>query len=151
MAKPDVLERVAADLANGHTQPAIQRLSSLVSAHPADLDLRRRLASVHRMIGNRIEAGRWTYLNADADPDDVAAFEGAFPTAKARLRQLRWRTSPHLAPTEFARTRLESLSSAVGIADRPGPGTMRTLVTFALLAVIIAVSIVGAVTVAQWI
>jgi len=150
MAKPDVLERVAADLASGHTQPAIQRLSSLVFAHPADLDLRRRLASVHRMIGNRIEAGRWTYLHHDADPDEVAAFERAFPSPRARLRQLRWRTNARQAPTEFARTRLEALTNAVGVLARPTTITMRTVAAAALLAVIAVVSIVGAVTVAQW-
>ncbi len=65
MAKADVLDRVAADLARGYTAPAIQRLSSLVAAHPTDLDLRRQLAAVHRMVGNFIEAGRWRYLHLD--------------------------------------------------------------------------------------
>jgi hypothetical protein len=138
MPKPDVLDRVSADLAQGHTQPAIQRLSSLVAAHPTDLDLRRRLAGLHRMVGNRIEAGRWDYLTPGADGDEVAAFERAFPWPSRRLAALRWpqvsevlvrgatcrpgrvaRTSPRsrtsdsgLAATGYARERLESLVRA---------------------------------------
>lgn len=154
MAKKDVLDRVAADLANGYTQPAIQRLSSLVAAHPADLDLRRRLAAVHRMIGNRVEAGRWTYLHADADPDEVAAFEKAFPAATTRLRKLRWRANPQHAATDFARGRLETLSAQSGlslVATAPNGIPLRSVLTVALLAVLLALSIVGAITVAQWI
>jgi hypothetical protein len=153
MAKKDVLDRVAADLANGHTQPAIQRLSSLVAAHPADLDLRRRLAAVYRMIGNSVEAGRWTYLHADADPHDVAAFERAFPSPRARLRKLRWRAKPHHAATEFARTRLESLHAESGYgatATVPAGISVRSIFAVALLAVLLALAIVGAVTAAQW-
>ncbi|MBX6357656.1 MAG: hypothetical protein IRZ05_17610 [Micromonosporaceae bacterium] len=94
MPKPDVLERVAADLALGHTQPAIQRLSSLVAAHPTDLDLRRRLARLYRMVGNRIEAGRWNYLTPGADTGELAAFERAFPSPSRRLAELRWPQRP---------------------------------------------------------
>jgi hypothetical protein len=90
MSKPDVLDRVSADLAFGHTQPAIQRLSSLVAADPTDLDLRRRLARLHRMVGNRIEAGRWDYLTPGAGAAEVAAFERAFPSPSSRLAALRW-------------------------------------------------------------
>jgi uncharacterized protein DUF6584 len=141
MPKPDVLDRVSADLALGHTQPAIQRLSSLVAAHPADLDLRRRLARLHRMVGNRIEAGRWDYLTPGADTAEAAAFERAFPSPSRRLAALRWsprsevllrgatggpgqlaRTSPRtrtsdssLAATEYARARLESLARAAAV------------------------------------
>jgi hypothetical protein len=111
MAKADVLDRVAADLARGHTQPAIQRLASLVAAHPTDLDLRRRLAAVYRIVGNPIEAGRWSYLNADADPAEVAAFERAYPSPEHRLHRLHWPTQDGYAATEFARTRLAELSA----------------------------------------
>lgn len=90
MSKPDVLDRVSADLALGHTQPAIQRLSSLVATHPTDLDLRRQLARLHRMVGNRIEAGRWDYLTPGADTTETAAFERAFPSPARRLAELRW-------------------------------------------------------------
>jgi len=103
MAKADVLDRVLADLARGYTAPAIQRLSSLVNAHPTDLDLRGRLAAVHRTVGNRIEAGRWGYLHPETPPEETRAFERAYPVAGVRLRKLRWptrgqarsRTLPH--------------------------------------------------------
>ena len=120
MAKADVLDRVAADLSRGHTQPAIQRLGSLVAAHPTDLDLRRRLAAVHRMVGNQVEAGRWSYLNADADPAEIQAFERAYPSPAARLSELSWPAQEGHAATDFARDRLAALTGAGDSAvDRP--------------------------------
>src|SRR5438067_7684959 len=105
MGKADVLDRVATDLARGHTTPAIQRLSSLVAAHPTDLDLRRRLAGAQRLVGNLVAAGRWGYLDADAEPAETAAFERAYPSPAQRLRELRWPPRGQAA-TDFARTRL---------------------------------------------
>lgn len=118
MAKTYVLDRVAADLARGFTHPAIQRLSSLVAAYPNDLDLRRRLAAVHRRVGNRIQAGRWDYLTVGADSGDTAAFERAFPSAVARLRAVRWPHRAGQAATSYARTRLAKLIAAAE-AERP--------------------------------
>jgi hypothetical protein len=129
MAKTYVLDRVAADLARGFTYPAIQRLSSLVAAYPTDLDLRRRLAAVHRRVGNRIQAGRWDYLTIGADVDDTSAFERAFPSAAKRLREVRWPHLPSLAATGYARARLEKLVSAAEAERVPrpaaAPGTAR--------------------------
>src|SRR5256884_4466700 len=138
MPKADVLDRVDADLARGHTAPAIQRLSSLVAAHPTDLDLRRRLAAVHRMIGNQIEAGRWEYLHADADPHATAAFERAYPSAAQRLREVRWPAGGQAA-TEFARSRLATLADATGPAPTPRPAAPRRPAR-RLLAVAVAVA-----------
>lgn len=98
MGKADVLERVAVDLSRGHTAPAIQRLSSLIHLDPTDLDLRRRLADVHRMVGNWVEAGRWSYLFVDADPLETSAFERAYPSPLRRLHALRWPGLASLAP-----------------------------------------------------
>jgi hypothetical protein len=112
MPKADVLDRISADLARGHTQPAIQRLSSLVAAHPTDLELRWRLARLHRMVGNRIEAGRWDYLTPGADGEELAAFERAFPWPSRRLAALRWPYRASLAATGYARARLEALIRA---------------------------------------
>jgi hypothetical protein len=112
MAKTYVLDRVAADLARGFTHPATQRLSSLVATYPTDLDLRRRLAAVHRRVGNRIQAGRWDYLTIGADTEDTSAFERAFPSAANRLREVRWPHRASLAATAYARTRLERLVAA---------------------------------------
>ncbi len=157
MAKADVLDRVAADLSRGHTQPAIQRLGSLVAAHPTDLDLRRRLAAVHRMVGNQVEAGRWSYLNADADPAEILAFERAYPSTAARLRQLRWPAHEGHAATEFARDRLAALGDTTVVAtprsvplnERRRPAGRR----YRWIALIVALpfAVLGAVTVAQWI
>ena len=157
MAKADVLDRVAADLSRGHTQPAIQRLGSLVAAHPTDLDLRRRLAAVHRMVGNRVEAGRWSYLNADADPAEILAFERAYPSPDARLRELRWPAQEGHAATEFARDRLTALGHgtvatpprSAPVNDRQRPARRR----YRWIALIVALpfAVLGAVTVVQWI
>jgi hypothetical protein len=150
MPKADVLDRVDADLARGHTAPAIQRLSSLVAAHPTDLDLRKRLAAIHRMVGNRIEAGRWAYLHADADPAETTAFERAYPSAGQRLREVRWPADGQAA-TEFARQRLATMSHAT-LTDPPAPvrrPSRRRLVTIAL-ALATPLAVLGAVTVVQW-
>jgi hypothetical protein len=125
MAKTYVLDRVAADLARGLTHPAIQRLSSLVAAYPNDLDLRRRLAAVHRRVGNRIQAGRWDYLTIGADVHDTRAFERAFPSAIARLREVWWPHRAGHAATAYARSRLAKLVAAAEAERpaRPGRGT----------------------------
>lgn len=158
MAKADVLDRVAADLADGRTQPAIQRLGSLVATHPTDLDLRQRLASVHRMIGNLIEAGRWNYLDAGADPEEIRAFERAFPSPAVRLRKLRWPARDAYAATEFARRRLVDLADAAGtVGARPATGAQAIVAflrhRYAAVAAVAALpfAVLGAVTVAQWI
>lgn len=121
MAKTYVLDRVAADLARGFTHPAIQRLSSLVAAYPNDLDLRRRLAAVHRRVGNRIQAGRWDYLTIGANAHDTRAFERAFPSAITRLRAVRWPHRAGHAATAYARNRLATLVAAAE-AERPTTG-----------------------------
>lgn len=159
MAKADVLDRVAADLADGRTQPALQRLGSLVATHPTDLDLRRRLASVHRMTGNRIEAGRWSYLYADADPEEIRAFERAFPSPATRLRKLRWPVRNGYAATEFARRRLTELAEAAAITDEPPDARARVARLlllrrrYAIGAAVVALpfAALGALTVVQWI
>jgi uncharacterized protein DUF6584 len=157
MAKAHVLDKVAVDLTHGHTQPAIQRLSSLVAAHPHDLDLRHRLAAIHRMTGNAVEAGRWDYLWPGAEPAETAAFERAFPTAQRRLSKLQWRGSPDLAPTEHARERLAALAEAV-TAEQPGAEAPAPrwampvgLAVYAMgIAGFLALAVLGAFTVVGW-
>src|SRR6476619_4815365 len=90
MAKSNLMERVANDLAKGHTHPAKQRLHSLITAHPNDLDLRRQLADVYRKTGDMVEAGRWSYLEESADPMEVLAFERAYPSPASRRAALRF-------------------------------------------------------------
>lgn len=164
MAKADVLDRVAADLSRGQTQPAIQRLGSLVAAHPTDLDLRRRLAAVHRLVGNAVQAGRWSYLNADADAAEVLAFERAYPSPVARLRELCWPAQEAHAATEFARERIAALTAAqpqrAGVRPAGGqpaaPAAAATVAPrwrYRLIALVVALpfAVVGAITVVQWI
>jgi hypothetical protein len=118
MGKSDLMDRVANDLARGHTYPAIQRMHSLIAAHPTDLDLRRRLAAIYRAVGNAVEAGRWSYLDDNAVPGELAAFERTFPSHR-RLEALRWPLEA-MAPTDTSRERLAPL-----LAERPAP--IRTL------------------------
>ena len=77
VAKKEQLERVEADLARGHTHPALQRLANLIGRFPEDLDIRARRAAVNRQIGNPAEAGRWGFLTEVVTVDEVAAFERA--------------------------------------------------------------------------
>lgn len=162
MAKAHVLDKVSVDLSKGHTQPAIQRLSSLVAVHPHDLDLRHRLALVHRSTGNAIESGRWDYLTLDADPAETLAFERAYPDAARRLAALRWQGPPKQAATEHARLRLEALVTAAAaqgastteyeeIADDPR-WVKISLATAAALGALgfAALVVLGAVTLVQW-
>jgi hypothetical protein len=157
MSKADVLDRVAVDLAQGYTQPAIQRLSSLVAAHPTDLDLRRRLAAVHRLVGNRIEAGRWTFLEADADEVEVDAFERAYPSPGHRLRALRWPAGNRLAATAYARQRLDDLAALAEeerherSVDSGGNPWLGLAVAILIIAALLTPVVIGAITVAQWI
>lgn len=163
MPKAHVLDKVTVDLSQGHTQPAIQRLSSLVAIHPQDLDLRHRLAVVHRATGNRIEAGRWDYLTQDADPDEIQAFERAYPDAARRLAALRWQGPAKRAATEHARVRLDALVSAAAAQGAPTSdyeefgGDEPRWITFSFAAAIVigalgvlSLAVLGVVTVAQW-
>jgi uncharacterized protein DUF6584 len=152
MGKADVLDRVAADLASGYTAPAIQRLSSLVAAHPTDLDLRRRLAAAHRQVGNPVQAGRWGYLDGGADPAQTRAFERAYPAPAHRLRALRWPAHGYAA-TEFARGRLAELGADAVAAPATRPVRRWPLDRRLIAALVVGLpfAVLGAVTVVQWI
>jgi hypothetical protein len=108
MAKSNLIDRVASDLSKGHTHPAKQRLHSLITAHPNDLDLRRQLADIYRQTGDLVEAGRWSYLDEGADPAETLAFEKAFPDPASRRAALRW-PAEALPPTGWVRERLAGL------------------------------------------
>lgn len=111
MAKSNLMDRVANDLAKGHTHPAKQRLHSLIAAHPNDLDLRRQLADVYRKTGDLVEAGRWSYLEESSDPVEILAFERAYPSPASRRAALRW-PAEALAPTDWVRRKLAELPPA---------------------------------------
>jgi len=149
MPKSTALDRVASDLTHGRTQPAIQRLSSLVQHHPADLDLRRQLAAVHRQVGDRIEAGRWGYLLADTPAEEILAFEKAYPDPVRRLSRLHWTGPARSAPTAYARDQLLRLGSAAAQPAGLG-GPVWSVITIVVIAAFLALALLGAVTVVQW-
>lgn len=94
MAKADVLARVRADLAAGHTHMAIQRLRTLLATLPDDVEVRGVLASVYRQTGNLVEAGRWGFLTTEVRPAELAAFAKANPDPWQRLRLLQFSGDP---------------------------------------------------------
>ena len=105
------IDKALAELAAGDAHLAERRLMVLFEREPADLALRSALARVHRAQGHVMQAGRWSYLDDERDPDEVAAFEtGA--SALLLLQALRWPGDPDLAPTETARARLAEVLAA---------------------------------------
>lgn len=154
MGKSDLMDRVANDLARGHTYPAIQRMHSLIAAHPTDLDLRRRLAAIYRAVGNAVEAGRWSYLDDNGEPDELAAFERTFPPHR-RLEALRWPLDAK-APTDTSRERLAPLLAerSVRAPEPAGPRSVRdrlaTVGAVAALMTLALLTIVGARTAMGW-
>ena len=166
------LLKVEADLAEGDTAKARQRLTSLLAAFPERLDVRARLAQVCRLQGDAVQAGRWGYLAEERHEAEVSAFEKATQDPVKRMRALQWPSDPQRAATAVARERLGALL-AEGRAQTRDPGlrydtvadrtwrpprTMRdrardaagaTLVVAVLLLFLVGV-IEGAVTVVSW-
>jgi hypothetical protein len=108
MPVEDTLERVAADLAADRTGLARQRLRGLVASFPHRLDVRERLAELYRRDGDPVQAGRWSWLAADRDDTEVAAFEAAYADPFARMRALRW-SGAEAAAGPVAAARLRAL------------------------------------------
>jgi hypothetical protein len=129
VAKPDVLARVKADLVHGRTQIAIQRLRTLVAIDPDDLAVRETLASVYRLTGNLVEAGRWSFLADEVVPEEIAAFERATPTPWLRLRMLRYSGDPGTL-SAAARDRLVQLAELTKQTGQPAIWTGPTAVEF---------------------
>lgn len=142
------------------------RLQSLVQSLPHRLDARERLADVCRLEGDRVEAGRWSYLSEQRDPGEVAAFERACGRDPVRImRGLRWRGSEEDATTELARQRLLDVRARAETAagrkldwsargrDVGGPWWDDVFAVGCLLVglVLLALVIVGAVTVFSWV
>ncbi|MET9225062.1 DUF6584 family protein [Lentzea sp. NPDC003310] len=108
------LHKAAEELQRGDLASVLrarQRVAGLVGTFPDRLDLRERLAEVYRVLGQPAQAGRWSYLAEERDPDELQAFERAYRRADTRLVALSWQGSFDEAPTETARTRLASLYS----------------------------------------
>ncbi|WP_157631640.1 DUF6584 family protein [Catelliglobosispora koreensis] len=119
MAKADVLARVRADLAAGHTHVAIQRLRTLLATLPDDLEIRSLLAGVYRQTGNPVEAGRWGFLTEDVRADELAAYAKANPDPWQRLRLLHFTGDPTGLSSEVS----ERLIQLADEAQRSGPPT----------------------------
>ena len=119
MAKDDVLTQVAADLEQGHTFRALQRLATLTATHPRDVGVRGRRAAVCRQVGNVVEAGRWGYLTEDVAAAEVEAFERAYPDPWQRLRVLRVTGDPSTWAGPVASARVRELSAAAAESGPP--------------------------------
>jgi hypothetical protein len=160
------LARVEDDLRKGDITMARTRLKSLVQSLPQRLDARERLADVYRLEGDRVEAGRWSYLSEQRDPGEVAAFERACGQNPVRImRALRWRGSEEGATTEPARQRLLDVRARAEAAagrklnwsdrgrDVAGPWREDAFAVGCMLAglVLLALVIIGAVTVFSWV
>lgn len=142
--KQERLARVAADLARGHTHPALQRLANLTALFPDDLEIRAERAAVNRQIGNVAEAGRWGFLTESVSHDEIAAFERAFRLPSERLGALRLRGEPWDRLGPLAAERLRDLTSRAGQplmagSNRPGESVALGLGCGALLLAVLAV------------
>jgi hypothetical protein len=109
MSKDETLAMIDRDLARGHTYLAGQRLASLCSIYPDDLEVRSRRAAVNHQVGNFPEAGRWGYLTEEVTPDEIAAFENVFKSPWEQLRALKLRGDPSSRLGPVARQRLDTL------------------------------------------
>ena len=115
MAVEVTLHRAAEELTRGDLASVLrarQRLAGLVGTYPNRLDLRDKLAAVYRVLGNTVQAGRWSYLSEVRDDVEVLAFEHAYKTPVARLAALNWVGGESAADTETARTRLMAVHRA---------------------------------------
>jgi hypothetical protein len=120
VAKADVLARVRADLAAGHTHLAIQRLRTLLATLPDDLEIRSLLAAVYRQTGNLVEAGRWGFLTDDVRAEELTAYAKANPDPWQRLRLLHFSGDPAVL-SDFAEERLAELAEEAQSSGAPTP------------------------------
>jgi hypothetical protein len=118
VAKADVLARVRADLAAGHTHVAIQRLRTLLATLPDDVEIRSLLASVYRQTGNPVEAGRWGFLTDEVRPDELAAYAKANADPWQRLRLLHFSGDPSVLSDTVAQ-RLIQLADEAQLSGPP--------------------------------
>lgn len=161
------LAKVEEDLRSGDTTMAYTRLNSFLQSQPRELAARERLADLYRRDGNLVEAGRWSYLSADRDADEVAAFERACGRNPVRImRALQWRGFEDAAATEAARQRLIEVRERAEAKARKkldwssrGRGTeppwwkegAPVIGCFVVGLLLLALTVIGAVTVVGWI
>lgn len=158
--------RVDDDLERGDVAMARTRLKSLLISLPQSLEARERLGDLYRREGDRVEAGRWSYLSEQRDLGETTAFERACGGNPVRImRGLRWQGSEDDATTEVARERLLDVRTRAEAAagkklewsDRGrevGGSTWDDVVPVGCLLValvLLFLVVVGAVTVLGWI
>lgn len=161
------LDRVHDDLTAGQTSRARQRLRGLIASFPDHLDLRAMLAETYREDGQVVQAGRWSFLDQDADPVEVQAFLAAFPDPVQRMRKLCWSDAVDVATAgPLAAARLTELRAAAEQANgapvswqqpryRPGEHhssrgeQLATAGCGLALLVVVALAVVGAVVVVR--
>ncbi|SDO78880.1 hypothetical protein SAMN05660199_02611 [Klenkia soli] len=166
MPADQTLARARAELAAGDTARARQRLRGLVSSYPHRLGIRAELAAAYRAEGDVAQAGRWSFLCHDRDEAEAEAFLRATTGPVPRMRAMRW-AGPEDAAGRWAQERLVELRTTAEIAtggqvtwraDRPrpaGPSRMASLLgtagCFVLAVVLVALVVIGVVTVVRWI
>jgi hypothetical protein len=107
------LDRVREDLSAGQLGRARQRLRGLIASFPERLDLRVMLAETYREEGQVVQAGRWSFLDEDADPAEIEAFLLACPDPVQRMRKIRWSDTVDVTVAgPFAARRLTELRAA---------------------------------------
>lgn len=158
--------KVEYDLRTGDVDMALTRLTSLVRSLPHRIDARERLADVQRLRGDLVEAGRWSYLSAERDAAEVAAFERACGDDPVRImRALRWRGPEDSASTDAARERLAEIRTHAQASTRRkitwesagldvGGSRWDDLWAVGCVLgsiVLVGLAVVGAVTVAGWV
>ncbi|MBN1171315.1 MAG: hypothetical protein JXA67_04000, partial [Micromonosporaceae bacterium] len=119
MTNARALARVHRDLAAGHPRAAARRLRTMLARDPNNIEIYRLLASIHRLLGDPAEAGRWGFLTDDVTEVEIAAFERAHPQAWIRLRLLGWSGDPAKLPSDACRARLAVLSREVAECTIP--------------------------------
>lgn len=165
MTAERTLGRVEEDLREGDVEMARTRLQSFLQSVPQSLEARERLADVYRLLGDRVEAGRWSYLSERRDTEDLSAFESACGRDPVRImRGLRWHGSEEEATSEVARARLREVRAKAQAAagkeldwsargrDVGGPWWEDTFAIGCMFAglVLVALMVIGAVTVVGW-
>ncbi len=156
------LHRAAQELTRGDLASVLrarQRLAGLVGTYPTRLDLRDKLAAVYRLLGNAVQAGRWSYLSEVRDDVEVLAFHHAYKTPVARLTAMNWTGGEGAAETETARTRLMALHQAATeqiqdelvVAEQEPSRSWIACALIALgLAVLAVLIVTGAITVVRF-